>query len=276
MPKAKKIEDMPDVQNDTSGFPFKKIKKVGIRNVIVPLKILRKDGTINIASGNISIYTDLIESIKGANMSRYRILVEDFLLYKDLNLRELIREILPATKEKLGASNSYIKIKFDYFLIKEAPVSKTKSFSNYECIIEGKLNGDKYKYYLMVKVPYTSLCPCSKRISEYGAHNQRSFAEVKVELIDNKILWIEDIVDIVEKNASAPIINTLKRNDEAYQTELMYENPRFVEDMCRLIGNDLDKHLDKEIKDYVIVVEHQESIHSSDAISVMTAGRELQ
>jgi len=276
MPKIKNMEDIPDVQGDTSGFPNKKIKKVGIRNVIVPLKILRKDGTVNISSGNISIYTNLIESIKGANMSRYSILIEDFLLHEDLNLRELIRKMLPATVEKLGATNSYIKIKFDYFLVKEAPVSKIKSYSNYECVIEGRFDGVNQKYYLTVKVPYTSCCPCSKKISEYGAHNQRSFAEVKVELINNEILWIEDIVDIVESCASAPIINTLKRNDEAFQTELMYENPRFVEDMSRLIGEKLDKHLDVQISDYVVVIEHQESIHTYDAISVLTAGRELQ
>ena len=290
MPKIKKTEDLADIQQKTEGFPKREIKKVGIRGVQVPLKVIRKNKTINHCSGEISVYTNLNDKVKGANMSRYRIVVEEYLINKDLNLREYIRELLKATRERLDATDSYVKIKFDYFLINKAPASKLKSYMNYKCCIEGKqkigvpnistrsIQTPRVleEIILTVQVPYTSCCPCSKEISDYGAHNQRSFAEVKVELINNEILWIEDIVDIVESCASAPIINTLKRNDEAFQTELMYENPRFVEDMSRLIGEKLDKHLDVQISDYVVVIEHQESIHTYDAISVLTAGRELQ
>lgn len=277
MPKAKDINQLADVQQGTEGFPKKEIKKVGIHNVQVPLNILRKDGTINTSSAQVSIYTNLNEKVRGANMSRYRLVVEEHLIGKPLNLREYLRELLKATKIKLGATDSYIKIKFDYFMIKSAPVSKTKSYINYKCFVEGKHNDNIDDFYLTVSVPYTSLCPCSKEISDYGAHNQRSFAEVKVKLIKDKMVWIEDIISLVEKTGSSPIINGLKRSDEAYQTELMYEHPMFVEDMARHVAEQMDKkHLDKEISDYSIIITHQESIHLHDAVAIITAGRELQ
>jgi GTP cyclohydrolase I len=280
MPRIKKNSDLPDTQRQVSGFPKKIIKKVGIRNVKLPLKIVRRDGSINYSSGDISIYTDLNKAVRGSNMSRYRILIDDYLVHKDLNLREMIREMLPATREKLEATNAFIKIKFDYFLALNAPVSKIDCFHRFPCVLEGILtqeNGiDVYKYYLTVNVNYTSLCPCSKNISQYGAHNQRSNAEIKVELNNDKIMWIEDIIDLVEQCASAPIRNILKRNDELYQTELMYENPMFVEDMSRVIAEKLDFYLDKEINDYCIIVEHQESIHQHDCLAILNAGRRLQ
>lgn len=295
MPKVKRNEDLADIQEKTDGFPQKEIKKVGIRGVQVPLKVLRKDGSINQSSADVSVYTNLTAKVKGANMSRYRIVVEEYLIGKDLNIREYIRELLHATRKRLGATDSYVKINFDYFMVKNAPASHTKSHINYKCCIEGKQKvlPDGYpeddpahnggyneiveEIFLTVEVPYTSLCPCSKEISEYGAHNQRSFAEVKVKLIDGKVCWIEDIIKLVEKTASAPIINGLKRSDEAFQTEKMYENPRFVEDMVRLIAEKLDKKfLDKLISDYSVVVNHEESIHLHNAVAVITAGRGLK
>lgn len=204
MPRIKSNKDIPDIQSTTTGFPKKNIKKVGVRNVKVPLHILRKDSTINSSSGDISMYTDLNPTVKGANMSRYRMLIESYLIGKDLNLKELIREMLPATRDKLGANNSYIKIKFDYFVVKQAPVSKEKCYMEYKCVLEGKLLTDKNsspkeRYYLTVQVPYTSCCPCSKEISDHGAHNQRSYADVKVELKTDQIMWIEDVIELVRK-----------------------------------------------------------------------------
>jgi len=281
MPKIKDIKNLPDIQSNVEGFPKKAIKKVGIRDIRVPIKVLRKDGSINETTSEVSIYSNLTSKVKGANMSRYRILVEEYLINKNLNLREYLRELLKATREKLDATDSYVKIKFDYFLINDAPASHIKSYIDYKCCIEGKQQviDDKVidKFYLIVKVPYTSLCPCSKEISDYGAHNQRSYATVTVELIEDKITWIEDLVRCIEGCASAPIINGLKRVDEAFQTELMYENPRFVEDMVRQISEKFDKtFLDKTIKDYSIICEHIESIHTHTAVAVITAGRNLQ
>jgi GTP cyclohydrolase I len=224
-------------------------------------------------------------------MSRYRILIEEFLIEKKVKLHDLIKELLIATKERLGSDNAYVKIRFPYYLVVEAPASKLKSYIDLRVTFEGtfktfvgtvnKVDGEHevINVFLTVRAPYTSLCPCSKEISEHGAHNQRSFADVAVKINDEKIhgvMWIEDIFAIVNKCASAPIINGLKREDEAWQTELMYEQPKFVEDMVREIAVELDKELDKRITDYSVVVNHEESIHTHDAVAVITAGRDIQ
>lgn len=280
MPTLKRREDLPDIQESLEGFPQKAIKKVGIRKVRLPIGVQRKDGSINQTTAEISIYTDLNDKVKGANMSRYRIVLEELAANKDLLMHEFVRTLMTETASRLGTMNSYVKIKFDYFLVKEAPVSKTPSHMNYECTIEGtsdmlSSSHRRGRLYLTVQVPYTSLCPCSKKIAKYGAHNQRSFADVKVELIEGKTCWIEELVELVEGVASSPIRNALKREDESWQTELMYEQPMFVEDMIRAIAVKLDEKIDNNIGDYSAVVNHEESIHLHNAVAVICAGREL-
>lgn len=278
MPTIKEVTALPDTQNENSGYPQTHIEKVGIKNVNVPLSVLKKDNSINTCSAKISLFTDLTAKCKGTNMSRYRIIIEKLLIEKHLVMHKFIPAILNETKQKLEASNAYIKICFPYYLMIKAPASDILSYIDLNIILEGKLVDGIVKEYMTVIVPYTSCCPCSKKISNYGAHNQRSFAEIKVQLnIDSSnIMWIEDIYDIVNKHASAPIINGLKRPDEAYQTELMYENPRFVEDMVRLLGQELNQYLDNKILDYCVIVEHEESIHTHNAVAVLTAGRQLK
>jgi len=276
MPKAKRAEDLPDVQNDDNLLIQKRINKVGIRKVLLPCKVERKDGTFNDCVANISVYSDLNKHTKGVNMSRYRIILEDTFVNKNVNLREAIRAALGEVKEKLQANDAYLKVSFDYFLTRLAPVTKIPSLQNYRCTLEGRIIDGRERYYMTVKVPYTSLCPCSKKISEYNAHNQRSFGDVIVELKDGEICWIEDIIELVEKSGAAPIINILKRPDEKWQTELMFENPVFVEDMARKMAELLDKWLDNKILDYVFIANHEESIHMHDAVSVINAGRDLK
>lgn len=281
MPRIKTNADIPDIQNTIEGFPKLYIPKVGSRNIIVPMEFMRRDGTVNPTKAIISMYTDLTPEVKGTNMSRYRILVEEAIANKTHRIDELISVLLDECKDRLKSNNAYIKIKFDFFTIKEAPVSKIKSHMSYEGAFEGRLIDGEKRYYLSANVLYASLCPCSKEISDYGAHNQQSYADVTVELNkDNKcnkeIFWFEELVEAVEKSASAPMVNALKRVDEAYQTELMYENPVFVEDMVRKVAQELEQDLDKRIKDYLIVVNHYESIHQSIAVSVMNPGRELK
>ena len=280
MPIIKTNDDIPDIQNTVDGFPKLYIPKVGSRNIIVPMEIVKRDGTVNPTKAVISLYTDLTPEVKGTNMSRYRILVEEAIANKTHKIDELVSIILDECKERLKSQNAYVKIKFDYFMLKEAPVSKIKSHMSYKGTYEGRLiNGEK-RYYLSANVLYASLCPCSKEISDYGAHNQQSYADVTVELeknnkANNDIFWFEELVEAVEKSASAPMVNALKRVDEAYQTELMYENPVFVEDMVRRVAEKLDVDLDKRIKDYLVIVNHYESIHESVAVSVINPGRDL-
>lgn len=281
MPRIKTNNDIPDIQNTLDGFPKKYIPKVGSRNIVVPMEIIRRDGSVNPTKAIISMYTDLTPEVKGTNMSRYRILVEEVLANKTHRIDEVVDVLLDECKLRLKSENAYIKIKFDYFMKKNAPVSKVVSHMDYQGSFEGCLvNGEK-RYFLHANVLYASLCPCSKEISDYGAHNQQSYADVTVELSDvnadnQHTFWFEELVEAVEKSSSAPIVNALKRVDEAYQTELMYENPVFVEDMVRKVAVELDKDLDNRIKDYLVVVNHYESIHSSIAVSVINAGRRLK
>lgn len=264
---------LPDMQSSTDGFPKKEIQKVGIRNVQLPIKILRKDNSFNTSTAIISVYSTLNEKVKGTNMSRYREILEETFV-GSIHLRDSIRQALDSVRDRLNADNAWLKVKFDYFLLKSAPVTRLKSHMNYKCVLEGRLINSVEKFYLTVEVPYTSCCPCSKELSEYGAHNQRSFASITVELHDEKIMWIEDIIQIVEKNASAPILNLLKREDEKWQTEAMYEKPMFVEDMARFIDVDLQVLIEqKMINDYVIVINHEESIHLHNAVAVMVCGK---
>lgn len=282
MPRIKTNADIPDIQCTVDGFPKLYIPKVGSRNIVVPTEIIRRDGSINPTKAVISMYTDLTSEVKGTNMSRYRILVEEAIANKTHRIDELVSILLDECKDRLKSQNAYIKIKFDYFLMKEAPVSKVKSHMDYKGSFEGRLiNGEK-RYYLHANVLYASLCPCSKEISDYGAHNQQSYADVTVELNRKNLengqkFWFEELIEAVENSCSAPIVNALKRVDEAYQTELMYENPVFVEDMVRKIAEKLQPELETDrIKDYLVVVNHYESIHSSTAVSVINAGRELK
>lgn len=280
MPRIKTNDMIPDIQNTLDGFPKKYIPKVGSRNIRVPLQIARRDGTWNPTTGVISVYTDLTPVVKGTNMSRYRIMIEDLVANKTHRPDELLDFLLDECKERLGSRDAYIKIKFEFFVIKEAPVSKIKSHMSYEGSLEGRLIDGKKRFYMHANVLYASLCPCSKEISDYGAHNQQSYADVTVELADiadgGNRYWFEELVEAVERSSSAPMVNALKRVDEAYQTELMYENPVFVEDMVRKVAVELDKDLDTRILDYVVVVNHYESIHQSVAVSIINAGRELK
>lgn len=281
MPLIKRNDELPDIQNTVEGFPKLYIPKVGSRNIIVPMEIVKRDGTANPTKAVISLYTDLNAEVKGTNMSRYRILVEEAVANKTHKIDEIVDYLLDECQQRLKSHNAYIKIKFDFFVIKEAPVSKIKSHMSYEGAFEGRLIDGVKHFYLSANVLYASLCPCSKEISDYGAHNQQSYADVTVELNpknkkDGNLFFMEDIIEAVEKNASAPMVNALKREDERYQTMLMYDQPKFVEDMVRGIANDLNKDLDGRILDYLVVVEHRESIHESLAVAVTNAGRVLK
>jgi GTP cyclohydrolase I len=193
---------------------------------------------------------------------------------KDISV-EFINEVLHVLKERLQCEDSYVKIKFPYFLKRLSPVTKNESYSVYECELEGEKKGDNEPdIYLTVTVEYTSCCPCSRNMSMVdaesgkGAHNQRSFCKVKVHLKD--FLWIEDLAEIVESKASCEIYNILKRPDEQYVTEKAYAYPKFVEDMSRDISLELDKCTN--IDGYVVVTEHFESIHQYNAVAVTRGG----
>jgi len=263
-------KNIPDVQGrDING---RKIDKVGIREtygeVVFNLKTI---------PANFSLYVSLIGG-KGIHMSRLPIvLLEHSPLHID---KKSIQNVLDVMEERSGefCKDYYLKMSFEYARNILSPVTKLKNIMVIPVKIKVSKNDKKYKHILEIMVPYTSLCPCSKEISKYSAHNQRSFATVTVELFNSDYHdVVQNIILAVERCVSCPIYNILKREDEKYVTERAYENPNFVEDISRNIGVELDKFLEIDyINDYCIVINHEESIHQHNAVAILNAGRSLR
>ena len=179
-----------------------------------------------------------------------------------------IKGLLLDVQRKLESKCAHVKFDFKYFINKKAPVSAMEFPVGYDCAFRGDLTGDKYKFILEVKVPITTLCPCSKEISKYSAHNQRTMVKVKVSYDEKDIIWIEDLVEKIESCGSSQVYSILKRCDEKYVTEAAYENPKFVEDVLRDVISFLEE--DKKITFYEVEVEAQESIHNHNAWAFQT------
>ncbi len=262
---------LPDTQNEKDKRN-KRISKVGIREVIVPIIIKGHKGREINTVADFSIYCSLTEKLKGISMSR---LME--IIYKATTTKistAIIKNILQQINKKLGSEDSYVKMRFNYFIKKNAPISKKEAFFHIPCTLEGRHMNGKTHLYLTTEVFYTSCCPCSKAMCEHGAHNQRSSASVTVEM--KKHVSIEKILEIVESNISCEIYPVLKRPDEKYVTEKAYNHPMFVEDVARSLSLAFDCLLDKEINDYVVVINHFESIHQHNAVAIINAGRNLK
>jgi GTP cyclohydrolase I len=256
---------MIDIQNQPD---FRKIPidKVGIKGLKYPVKVLDKTTGLQSTVAQISMYVDLPHHCKGTHMSRF---VEILHLFRTKVSLESITNILEDMKEILGAQSSHIEIIFPYFIEKQAPQTGSKGLMDYTCTIMGSSNGRKQTdIVLTIAVPITSVCPCSKEISEYGAHNQRG--EVKVSTRFNKFIWIEDIVEIVETSASCDIFSVLKREDEKFVTEKAYNNPKFVEDIARDVSKILME--DENITWFSVGAENFESIHNHSAYAYIEGG----
>jgi len=256
-----------DIQNTKGDFKYK-ISKVGVSNVIYPVTLKNKKGIAVFTVGNISMSVSLERDLKGANMSRLPILLSEFgentLEIEDI--KKDIKILLLAMVKKMESRDGYFEMEFDFFLKKKAPISAAEGILPYKCKINGSLHlnsSDEYDFILSVEVPVTTLCPCSKAISQYSAHNQRGY--VQVSLRYNGLMFIEDIIELVESSASCDIYPILKRTDEKYVTEKAYENPRFVEDMVRLVAEKLDE--DHRVSWFEISSRHLESIHAHDAFA---------
>ena len=256
------IQNQPDYRN----IP---IDKVGIKGLKYPIKIRdKKSGGLQSTIAQINMYVDLPHQCKGTHMSRF---VEILHLFRAKVSLEAITNILEDMKETLGAHSSHIESTFPYFIEKESPQTASKGLMDYTCSIIGSSNGKKYTdIVLRVAVPVTSVCPCSKEISEYGAHNQRG--EVLVNTRFKKFIWIEDIVDLVEASASCDIFSVLKREDEKFVTEKAYNNPKFVEDIARDVAKGLME--DDNITWFSVSAENFESIHNHSAYAYIEKGSE--
>jgi len=256
---------MIDVQNqkDKRNIP---IQKVGVKDVEIPLKIQRKPSPNNpdyaVVYAKVKMSVGLPSHFKGTHMSRFIEILNNY--RQEALCIDDLEKILHNTKKKLNATTSYIKFNFKYFIEKSAPKSKNKSLMCYDCAFEGEVDeNDNYKFYLETKVPLTTLCPCSKEISDYGAHNQRSIVRAKISYDNDKNIWLEDLIKMIEECASCEIYPLLKRQDEKFVTECAYNNPKFVEDIIRDVVIKFENN--KIINFYEAEVEAQESIHTHNA-----------
>ena len=253
---------IPDVQNSEDSRQIA-INKVGIKSIRHPVKVQDKQEGVQHTIALFNMYVGLPHNFKGTHMSRFveilnshnrEISVESF----EPMLREMVK--------KLEAETGHIEMTFPYFINKTAPVSGVQSLLDYEVTFIGTISaGGKYEFTMKVVVPVTSLCPCSKKISDYGAHNQRS--HVTVTTVTNSHLWIEELVQMVEQQASCELYGLLKRPDEKYVTERAYDNPKFVEDIVRDVAAAMNA--EPLIDQYVVEAENFESIHNHSAYALI-------
>ena len=251
---------IPDVQStlDTRHIA---IQKVGVKGVRHPLRIQTKNG-IQSSVGTWNMYVRLPDQKKGTHMSRFIALLEEFTgsdsePFNTEVFSQLIRDML----KLLDAESGCIELSFPFFMTKAAPVSGVKSLMDYEVGYIGEMKEGVIETTLKVLVPVTSLCPCSKEISAYGAHNQRSHIAVKALLKDD--LPVEELITRIEAQASCELFGLLKRPDEKYVTEHAYDNPKFVEDLVRDVACMLNR--DERILSYTLEAENFESIHNHSA-----------
>lgn len=231
------------------------IQKVGVKGIKYPIIVLDKINETQHVNATINMYVNLPHRFKGTHMSRFVEILNEY--RGEINIKTF-RKILCKMKEKLNAESAHIEIKFPYFVEKTAPVSNAKSLMEYQCSFCGENNGKKDDLIVGISIPITTACPCSKEISDAGAHNQRS--TVRVNLKFEKFFWIEDIIRLVERSASSEIFSLLKRADEKYVTEEAYKNPMFVEDVVRTIAEKLNKN--PNFTWYSVEAENMESIHN--------------
>ena len=242
------------------------IDKVGVKDIRYPIVVRDRNLGHQNTIANINMYVNLPHQFKGTHMSRF---LEVLAEYNGSIAVDVLPQILQRIQEHLAAEESHIEMEFPYFIRKEAPISKAAALMDYQVHFSGVRKKDRYQLILKVVVPVTSLCPCSKEISEYGAHNQRS--HVTVALCFRKFIWVEEIVELVERNASCELYAILKRPDEKYVTERAYDNPRFVEDMVRNVAAELEA--DDRVSWFSVESENFESIHNHSAYAFLEGGK---
>jgi len=256
---------MKDIQNQRD---YRKISidKVGIKNLRYPIKVLdRRNGSQNTVA-SINMYVDLPHKTKGTHMSRFVEILD--LLIPEVSLKK-ISEVLDEMKKYLNAASAHLEVTFPYFVMKKAPISNSAGLMDYTCRLLGSSDpNDKIDLVCEINVPISSVCPCSKEISNEGAHNQRG--EVNLKTRFKKFIWIEDMIELVERSASCEVYSILKRVDEKYVTERGFSNPKFVEDIVRDIAKVLNN--DSNITWFSISAENFESIHNHSAYAYITSG----
>ena len=257
------------------------IDSVGITGVKYPITLLDRANKSQRTIADVTLSANLPHFSRGTHMSR---LVEVLNQHHDRIRLETLPLLLQDVTDRLNAETAQVVLKFPYFIEKAAPVSKAKSLMSYECTFSAVANGSTHDFVLGVRVPITTLCPCSKTISDYGAHNQRGIADVKVRTVvrsngEPAFIWIEELIELAEQCCSAPVYSLLKRPDERWVTMAAYDKPMFVEDVIREITKKLRR--DRRVAWFRAHVESEESIHNHNAFATLewrrkTADRRMQ
>jgi GTP cyclohydrolase IB len=256
------IKDIPDIQG-TADTRRIAIDQVGIKDIRYPVQVRDRHGEALPTVARATMTVHLPEQYKGTHMSRFIQILHE---HKEPLSADTFGQLMETMLERLQASAGRIALSFPYFARKRAPVSGVESLMDYEVTLTGDVDtAGVRRFYIGVLIPVTSLCPCSKEISDYGAHNQRAHVTVNAR-VDGPI-WIQDIVDMVEQSSSAELYAVLKRPDEKYVTEQAYDNPKFVEDMIRDVAGRLNA--DDRIRAYSLEAENFEAIHNHQAYALI-------
>lgn len=245
------------------------IDRVGIKDIRHPVRISDRDGQEQHTVATFSMYVHLPHDFKGTHMSRFVAILNN---HKPEISVASFKEMLTEMTERLESEAGHIEMRFPFFINKRAPVTGVTSLLDYEVTFIGEIRAGQPTLSVRVVVPVTSLCPCSKEISDYGAHNQRSHVTVTVRT--RGFLWIEELIDLVESQASCELFGLLKRADEKHVTERAYNNPKFVEDTVRDIAGRLNQ--DTRVAAYVVESENFESIHNHSAYAMIARDKEAE
>ncbi|MBW1729391.1 MAG: GTP cyclohydrolase I FolE2 [Deltaproteobacteria bacterium] len=257
---------MEDIQNHRD-YRNIDIDQVGVKGIRYPITVRDKDMGEQQTVAEINMYVNLPRTYKGTHMSRFvEILNEHNRRISIQNFSNILEEM----KKRLNAESAHMEITFPYFISKPAPVTGAEGLMEYKCTFKGSLNSNGSDLVAMIHVPICTLCPCSKEISDFGAHNQRG--EVRLQVRFKKFVWLEDLIKLVEESASCDVYSVLKREDEKFVTEKAYQNPRFVEDIVREIALKLNN--DPNITWFAVESENFESIHNHNAYAYVEKHKE--
>lgn len=261
----------PEPMIDVAAFPDARgitIQQVGVSGVHLPIRMRRKGGGHDTVVARVSLAADLRQEVRGTHMSRFIAILNKW-SEKPISYHE-VEAILVEARERLHAEITHVEFAFKYFIAKHAPASGIESLMDYDVKFRGRRDEERYRFILTVNAPVTALCPCSKEISRYGAHNQRAVICCSVEPGENQMLWIEDLVEMLEAQGSAQLYPLLKREDEKFVTEYAYEHPKFVEDILRDVVTRL--RADARVQAFTVRVDSLESIHNHNVYAAHNEG----
>lgn len=261
------IQNSPDLREV-------ELEQVGVRDLRYPITVMDRENERQDTVANLSLSVALPQHFKGTHMSRF---IEILHANRGHFTMKTLPSILDSLRNRLDAERARIEVTFPYFVSRVAPASKEAALLDYQCSFIAESTEKQFDFVMKVEVPVTSLCPCSKAISDYGAHNQRGYVTIELKPVKDvsghpSMIWIEELVEVAESSASAPIYPLLKRIDERHVTMQAYDNPVFVEDIVRNVAVKLRQ--DSRVQSFVVEAVNQESIHNHSAYARTTWERQ--